>query len=218
MARWDAPMMLFHQCMDTEWHGDPNKAVDVAGWGRSSAMEFAQRGFVVVRIRMEHWRDLLRRDPHAFRKPYASKDQSMICTIMMRDVTLPFISRMLEDIREGRLSADPTVWARSWPYDDSQMVMPTLAQDNSRIGWDVIAITEASAAPCDLCTPASLRSLDRQYVEPIIWAGFNADTRCTGSKLLLMRPTALQGSGAGSRPGTSTKCTRPSRAAASSRV
>ncbi len=188
MTRIDAPVVVFHQCMDREWHGDPNGSAEFAGWGYTSALEFAELGFVVIRVRTEHWRDLYKREPNAFRNPYGSMDQSMICTIMMRDTTLPFIGRMLEDIRQKRLSQDPADWADNWPYEDSALPLPASSPRNRRIGWDLVAITEASAAPSPLCTPAALRSLDRQYREPIIWAGFNADTRCTGSKLVLMRP------------------------------
>ena len=35
----DAPLLVFHQCMDKEW----------LAWGRESAQEFARQGFAVIR-------------------------------------------------------------------------------------------------------------------------------------------------------------------------
>ncbi len=50
---------------------------------------------------MEHRRDLLQHDPHAFRKPYAGMDQSMICTIMMRDVKPHVVGHARGQVERG---------------------------------------------------------------------------------------------------------------------
>jgi hypothetical protein len=146
--RIDAPMVLFHQCMDREW--EPGESVERGGWGYESAMAFAALGFVVVRVRTAHWQELPK---EAFCRPYMSQDQSMICAIMMRDRTLPFIENLLEQVKEGSMSSDP----RTWELDD--VTLPTKrAPDNWTVDWDVVGITEASANPSPKCTPAALRS------------------------------------------------------------
>ena len=44
----DAPLVVFHQCMDAEW----------GTWGRESALEFAKQGFAVIRVKSRPWEEL----------------------------------------------------------------------------------------------------------------------------------------------------------------
>ena len=53
---------------------------------------------------------------------------------------------------------------------------------------DVVAVTEASALLARGVTPAVCRALYRSYPHRLIWAGFNASSRVTGSKLVLGEP------------------------------
>ena len=94
----DAPLLVFHQCMDKEW----------ASWGRDSAREFANEGFAVIKVKWCHWRDLKTMSPEAFRNPYIEEqnEQQMICTIVMRDITCPMIQNVVEQMRSGALPLD----------------------------------------------------------------------------------------------------------------
>jgi hypothetical protein len=89
----NAPLLVFHQCMDLEW----------LAWGRASAEAFAALGFGVVRVRTCPWRELKEADPVASRNPYKEEqaEQQMICTIMMRDVTVPTIAEIAEFLQSG---------------------------------------------------------------------------------------------------------------------
>ena len=76
----EAPMLVFHQCMEKEWKE--------GAWGRESARDFARKGFAVVRVKSEHWTDLKKMKPQAFRSSYVEEQtcQEMICSIVMRDI------------------------------------------------------------------------------------------------------------------------------------
>ena len=56
----DAPLVVFHQCMDAEWDA----------WGQESADEFAARGFAVIRVKSRPWQELKTENAEAFRSPY----------------------------------------------------------------------------------------------------------------------------------------------------
>jgi hypothetical protein len=175
MTSDDAPMLIFHQCMDAEW----------LTWGRKSAEDFAKLGVGVVRVRTSHWRDLKEGDPAAFENPCKEDQvkQQMICTIMMRDVTVPEIAEITESMQRGRLPADMRKWPK-YPGSLSEILLPE--GDMPFVPClDVVAVTEASALPSTQTTLRLCRLLYRQYSERLVWAGFNSVSRVTGSKLAL---------------------------------
>jgi hypothetical protein len=171
-----APMVIFHQCMDTEW----------ALWGHEGALGFAKLGFAVIRVRTENWRDLKARDVAAFRNPYNEQqtNQQMICAIMMRDVTAPIIEDITRKMKSGELPPDLCQWHDLVFEQDLDVVVPPDSLSCVPL-LDVVAVTEASALPAAKLSPMLLRWIYRSYSEKLVWAGFNAWTRVTGSKLLL---------------------------------
>ena len=103
----DAPLLVFHQCMQKE--------MAPGGWGREAAKEFARNGFAVLIAPTVHWRDLKTTDPDAFRYPYieSETEQQMICTIVMRDITCPRIQDVVFQMRCGALPSDLRKWDRT---------------------------------------------------------------------------------------------------------
>jgi hypothetical protein len=171
----DAPLLVFHQCMDKEW----------ASWGRDSARESAKQGFAVVRVKSCHWKDLKATFSEAFRKPYKKEqtEQQMICTIVMRDITCPMVQDVVQRMHSGALPSD----ARAWNPIDWELELPP-GDRPCAPRLDVVAVTEASALSAPGVTPQVFRALYRSYSHRLVWAGFNATARGTGSKLLLGEP------------------------------
>ena len=171
----DAPLVAFHQCMDAEW----------GTWGRESALEFAKQGFAVIRVKSRHWKELKTDDPEAFRTPYIEDQnrQQMICTIVMRDITCPMILKVVQQMCSGELPMDMRTWDREhWTLE----LPPGDGPCKPRL--DVVAVTEASAQLAHEVDPQVFRAVYRSYPHRFVWAGFNARTRVTGSKLLLGAP------------------------------
>jgi len=170
-----APLLVFHQCMDKEW----------TSWGRESAREFAQQGFAVIRVKSRPWKDLKTTSPEAFRNPYreTENEQQMICTIVMRDITCPMVQKVVQQMHEGALPSDLRKWN---PIDWELELPPGDRPCTPRL--DVVAVTEASALLAPGVTPQIFRALYRSYSHRLVWAGFNATARGTGSKLLLGEP------------------------------
>ena len=102
VATDDAPLLVFHQCMDKEW----------ASWGRDSAREFAKQGFAVIRVKSCPWKDLKATSSEAFRNPYKKEqtEQQMICTIVMRDITCPMVQNVVQRMQSGALPSDLRTW------------------------------------------------------------------------------------------------------------
>jgi hypothetical protein len=171
----DAPLLVFHQCMDKEW----------ASWGRDSAREFAKQGFAVIRVKSCHWKDLKATSSKAFRNPYKEEqtEQQMICTIVMRDITCPMVQNVVQRMQSGALSSD----LRTWNPIDWELELPPGVRPCAPC-LDVVAVTEASALLAHGVTPQVFRALYRSYSHRLVWAGCNATTRGTGSKLLLGEP------------------------------
>ena len=170
----DAPLLVFHQCMDDEW----------ATWGRDSAREFAQQGFIVIRVKSCHWKDLKATSSEAFRNPYKEEqtEQQMICTIVMRDITCPMVHNVVERMQSGALPSDLRTWnPMHWELELPPGVRPCVPC------LDVVAVTEASALLAHGVTPKVFRAVYRSSSQNIVWAGSNASTRVTGSKLLFGR-------------------------------
>jgi hypothetical protein len=169
-------MLVFHQCMDHEW----------IAWGHESAKELAAQGFGVIRVPTRRWRELKESDVHTFRNPLKENEtnQEMICTIMVREVTVPPIDSVTETLRTGLLPSDMRLWERSVGLD---VLLPEGGEPFCPV-LDVVAATEASVLPSTLMTPGLTRTLYRQYRENLVWAGFNGNSRVTGSKLLLGTP------------------------------
>ena len=169
------PLVAFHQCMDAEWDT----------WGRESALEFAEQGFAVIRVKSRPWQELKTEDPESFRTPYieAQNRQQMICTIVMRDITCPMILEVVQQMRSGELPMDMRTWDREhWTLE----LPPGDGPCKPRL--DVVAVTEASAQLAHEVDPQVFRAVYRSYPHRFVWAGFNARTRVTGSKLLLGAP------------------------------
>jgi hypothetical protein len=154
-------------------------------WGRDCAREFAKQGFAVIRVRSCHWRDLKTTSPDSFRNPRKAQEteQQMICTIVMRDITCPMIQNVVRQMRSGALPSD----LRDWNPKDWDLELPPGGRPCTPL-LDVVAVTEASALLAGDVTPQLFRSLYRSYSHRLVWAGFNANTRSTGSKLLLGEP------------------------------
>ena len=171
----EKPLIVFHQCMPAEW----------GTWGRESAREMAARGFAVIRVKSCHWRDLKSTDPDAFRRPYKATEtqQEMICTIVMRDITCPMVQDVVQRMRSGALSAD----LRDWENTGLELELPP-GDTPCTPDLAIVAVTEASALMAPQVSPGVVRSLYRSYPHRLLWAGFNAPTRCTGSKLLVGEP------------------------------
>ena len=169
-------MLVFHQCMEKEWKE--------GAWGRDSARDFARKGFAVVRVKSEHWEDLKRTKPEAFRFPYIQKQtqQEMICSIVMRDITCPMIQNVVQQMRIEALPLNMHEWSADWDVElppGHGVCIPKL---------DVVAITEASSQLAAGVGPQVVRTLYRSYTQSFVWAGFNGKSRVTGSKLLLAEP------------------------------
>ena len=171
----DAPLLVFHQCTDPEWDA----------WGGDSAMDMACQGFAVLRVKSIPWRDLKILNPVAFRNPYIphETEQQMVCTIVMRDITCPMIQNVVQKMRSGALSLD----LRDWNPTDWQLQLPP-GNSPCTPNLDVVAVTEASALIATGATPQVFRAVYWSYPHRLVWAGFNAKVRVTGSKLLLGKP------------------------------
>ena len=172
----DAPLVVFHQCTEAEWKS----------WGIATANKMAAAGLVVVRVKTEPWQDLKKREAHAFRTPLTAdqNEQQMICTIVMRDITCPFLLKVVEDMRNGTLPKNMREWV---PSEDLQIVLPP-GTEPCEPKIDVVAVTEASSLLAPGVTPAVVRALYRSYSERLVWAGFNGPARSQGSKLVLGTP------------------------------
>ena len=109
----DAPLVVFHQCTEAEWKS----------WGIATANKMAAAGLVVVRVKTEPWQDLKKREANAFRTPLTAdqNEQQMICTIVMRDITCPFLLKVVEDMGNGTLPKNMREWV---PSEDLQIVLP----------------------------------------------------------------------------------------------
>ena len=169
------PLVVFHQCMDAEWDA----------WGRESALEFAEQGFAVIRVKSRPWQELKTEDPEAFRTPYIEDQnrQQMICTIVMRDITCPMILEVVQKMHSGELPMD----MRTWDREHWTLELPP-GDGPCKPRFDVVAVTEASAKLAHGVDPQVFRAVYRSYPHRFVWAGFNARTRVTGSKLLLGAP------------------------------
>ena len=161
--------------MDEEW----------ASWGRDSAREFARRGFAVIRVRSRFWKELKTSNPEFFRHPYKEEENSyqVIRTIVMKDITCPLIQQVVQQISCGTLSVDLRAWDRMiWDLELPPGDGPCTPY------LDVVAVTEASSLLAPDVTPQDVRILYRSYSHRLVWAGFNAYARCSGSKLVLGEP------------------------------
>ena len=172
----DAPLVVFHQCTEAEWKS----------WGIATANKMAAAGLVVVRVKTEPWQDLKKREAHAFRTPLTAdqNEQQMICTIVMRDITCPFLLKVVEDMGNGTLPKNMREWV---PSEDLQIVLPP-GTEPCEPKIDVVAVTEASSLLAPGVTPAVVRALYRSYSERLVWAGFKGNARVQGSKWVLGTP------------------------------
>ena len=175
----DAPLLISHQCMPKEWK--------LGCWGRESAKEFARNGFAVLWVPSVLWRDLKTKDPQAFRHPYipTEMEQQMICTIVMRDITCPLIQDIVQQMRRGTLPSDLRKWDRN--LNEFELELPPGGRPCTP-SLDIIGVTEASAMLAAGVTPRVFRAVYQSYPHRLVWAGFNAVTRCTGSKLRMGEP------------------------------
>ena len=109
--------------------------------------------------------------------------QEMICTIVMRDITCLMVQDVVQRMRSGALSAD----LRDWETTGLELELPP-GDTPCTPDLAIVAVTEASALMAPQVSPRVVRSLYRSYPHRLLWAGFNATTRCTGSKLLVGEP------------------------------
>ena len=169
------PLLVFHQCMPAEWES----------WGRDSAREMAAKGFAVIWVKSCHWQELKSTNSDAFRRPYKETEtkQEMICTIVMRDITCAKVQEVVQRMRAGDLPAD----LRHWDTNEFGLELPH-GNTPCKPDLTIVAVTEASALMAPGVTPAVVRHLYELYPHRLLWAGFNAPSRVTGSKLLVGEP------------------------------
>ena len=157
-------------------------------------MELASRGFGRhTRAPTRRWKEFKECNLHAFRNPLFENqtNQQMICTIMMRDVTVPLVDRVTESLRTGCLPPDMREWGRCGMEVAEARVLDALPPEGDEPFCpvlDVVAVTEASVLPSVLMTPELTRTPYLQYRHNLVWAGYNANGRVARSKLLLGAP------------------------------
>ena len=101
----------------------------------------------------------------------------------MRDITCPMILEVVQKMHRGELPMD----MRTWDREHWTLKLPP-GDGPCKPRLDVVAVTEASAQLAHEVDPQVFRAVYRSYPHRFVWAGFNARTRVTGSKLLLGAP------------------------------
>ena len=147
------------------------------------------QGFAVVRVRTQNWWEVKGEHPEWFAQNVLKEletEQQLICTLNFIYAVAPLVAKVHELLGDLAGLVNWQDWSRNYGIE---IYLP---EGVSQVSRDMYLITEASSCIGKYVTPTALRKIYWYYDEPVLWCGFNSETKSTGSKGVLATAEGLE--------------------------